>query len=68
MSNSKIDIFDAKVQLCIVCIVYIVRNSMKYVSWKDRKLLAADLRKMYSAQAVDDAETVLTCFGNKWND
>jgi len=65
MSNSKIDIFDAKVQLCIV---YIVRNSMKYVSWKDRKLLAADLRKMYSAQAVDDAETVLTCFGIKWND
>jgi transposase-like protein len=56
---------NTKVQLCIV---HMVRNSMKYVSWKDRKLLAADLRKIYSAPTVDDAETALACFGDKWDD
>ena len=55
----------AKVQLCIV---HMVRNSMKYVSWKDRKILAADLRKIYSAPTTDDAETALTCFAEKWDD
>lgn len=55
----------AKVQLCIV---HMVRNSMKYVSWKDRKALAVDLKKVYSAKTVDDAESALTAFADKWDD
>lgn len=56
---------NAKVQLCIV---HMVRNSMKYVSWKDRKILAADLKHIYSAKTVDDAESALTAFAEKWDD
>ena len=56
---------NAKVQLCIV---HMVRNSMKYVSWKDRKVLAADLKQIYSAKTVDDAESALTAFAEKWDD
>ncbi len=55
----------AKVQLCIV---HMVRNSMKYVSWKDRKALAADLKNIYSAKTVDDAESALTSFADKWDE
>jgi putative transposase len=55
----------AKVQLCIV---HMVRNSMKYVSWKDRKVLAVDLKKIYSAKTVDDAESALTAFADKWDE
>jgi transposase-like protein len=56
---------NAKVQLCIV---HMVRNSMKYVSWKDRKVLAVDLKKIYSAKTVDDAESALTTFADKWDE
>lgn len=55
----------AKVQLCIV---HMVRNSMKYVSWKDRKVLATDLKHIYSAKTVDDAESALTSFADKWDE
>jgi len=56
---------NAKVQLCIV---HMVRNSMKFVSWKDRKTLAADLKNIYSAKTVDDAESALTSFADKWDE
>src|SRR3972149_6615525 len=32
-----------------LCIVHLVRNSLKYVGWKERKPVAADLKKIYSA-------------------
>lgn len=54
----------AQVQLCIV---HMVRNSLKYVSWKDRKALAADLKKVYSAATVEEAETALSVFSDKWD-
>jgi putative transposase len=45
------------------CIVHLIRNSLDYASWKDRKLLAAALRPVYTAanseaaaQALDDFE------------
>lgn len=53
-----------KVQLCIV---HMIRNSLKYVSWKDRKELCVDLRKIYSAKTVDEAELALTSFAEKWD-
>ena len=32
-----------------LCIVHMVRNSLRFVSWKDRKLIAADLKKIYQS-------------------
>jgi putative transposase len=49
----------AQVQLCIV---HMVRNSLKYVSWKQRKAVAADLKTIYSAPNVEAAEEALAAF------
>lgn len=55
---------NAQVQLCIV---HMVRHSLRYVSWKQRKEVAADLKSIYSAPTVDQAEANLTAFGTKWD-
>ena len=54
----------AKVQLCIV---HLIRQSLRYVSWKDRKALAADLKRVYGAATQDEAEMALTTFADKWD-
>jgi transposase-like protein len=54
----------SKVQLCIV---HMVRNSLKYVSYKDRKALASDLKKIYTSITVVDAERELEIFSAKWD-
>jgi len=54
----------AQVQLCIV---HIVRNSLKYVSWKQRKEVAADLKKIYQSSTAEQAEMHLIDFGEKWD-
>lgn len=51
-----------------LCIVHLVRNSLNYVSWNKRKEVAADLRKIYTAATVDEAEQHLCAFEEKWND
>lgn len=56
--------FQAKVQLCIV---HLIRNSLKYVSCKDRKILASDLRKIYSATTSQEAEIRLNEFTKRWD-
>ena len=53
-----------KIQLCIV---HMVRNSLKFVTWKDRKAVAADLKKIYKSLTVDEADQELTAFGEKWD-
>lgn len=53
----------AQVQLCIV---HMVRNSLKYVGWKQRKMVAADLKLIYGAKTIDEAEIALTDFSEKW--
>ncbi len=53
-----------KVQLCVV---HLVRNSLKYVVWKDKKELAADLAKIYRSFTVDEAELNLAGFSDKWD-
>ena len=53
-----------KIQLCIV---HMVRHSLKFVSWKDRKAVAADLKKIYSSLTVDEAEQELTAFAELWD-
>jgi len=50
-----------------LCIVHKVRNSFKYVSWKDRKAIAKDLRAIYSAATIDEAEQALEDFSERWD-
>lgn len=50
-----------------VCIIHMVRNSLKYVSWKDRKALAADLKAIYAASTLEEAELALSVFSDKWD-
>ena len=45
-----------------------VRNSLKYVSWKQRKAVAADLKSIYSAPNVESAEDALEAFEAKWQE
>jgi putative transposase len=39
-----------------LCIVHMVRNSLGYVNWKERKAVAQDLRTIYRAATADEAE------------
>ena len=50
-----------------LCIVHQIRNSLKYVSYKDRKKVAADLRPIYTAATEDEALMALESFEKKWN-
>jgi transposase-like protein len=44
------------------CIVHLIRNSLGYASWKDRKALAAAIRPIYTAPSAEAAEAALTAF------
>jgi putative transposase len=44
------------------CIVHLIRNSLDYASWKDRKALAAALRPIYAAATAEAAEAALDAF------
>jgi putative transposase len=50
-----------------LCIVHQIRNSVKFVPHKDRKIICADLKKIYGAVNLDDAEYALEEFREKWN-
>ena len=50
-----------------LCIVHMVRHSLRYVSWKQRKEVAKDLKSVYQAPTIDQAETNLTAFAKKWD-
>jgi transposase-like protein len=50
-----------------LCIVHQIRNSLKYVSYKDRKELVADLKPIYTAATEDDALLALESFAEKWD-
>jgi putative transposase len=54
---------NAQVQLCIV---HMVRASLNYVTWQDRKKVVADLKPIYKALTADEAEQQLTEFETKW--
>lgn len=51
-----------------LCIVHMVRHSLNYVSWKLRKEIAADLRDIYTAATVEEAEKQLTALEAKWGE
>jgi len=50
-----------------LCIVHMVRNSLKFVSYKDRKNIAADLKEIYHSSTVELAEKALETFSSKWD-
>lgn len=49
-----------------LCIVHQVRNSVKFVPYKDRKAVCADLKRIYGAVNLDNAEYALEEFREKW--
>jgi len=55
---------NTRIQLCIV---HMVRNSLKYVSWKDYKAVTADLKQIYQAPTEADARAELTRFAATWD-
>jgi putative transposase len=50
------------------CIIHQIRNSLKYVVWKDRKAFAQDLKAIYRAPTREVAETHLLQLAEKWGD
>jgi putative transposase len=54
----------AQVQLCIV---HLVRASLNYVSWKERKKIALELKAIYRAATAEEAERELADFAERWN-
>jgi putative transposase len=50
-----------------LCIVHQIRSSTKFVPYKDRKAVCADLKKIYGAVNLDDAEYAKEGFREKWN-
>jgi putative transposase len=55
---------NTEVQLCIV---HMVRASLGYVSWKQRKAVAGDLRLVYQAATTIEADLQLDSFSQKWD-
>jgi putative transposase len=50
------------------CIIHQIRSSMKYVSWKDRKSFAKDLKQVYQAATREAAENALLECAETWGD
>lgn len=50
-----------------LCIVHMVRNSLKYVSWKDYKAVTADLKRVYRSATEDEALLELERFAETWD-
>jgi putative transposase len=51
-----------------LCIVHQIRGSLNYVSWKQRKAVAADLKPIYRASTMEEAEQRLNEFAQKWDE
>ena len=49
------------------CIIHQIRNSLKYVTWRDRKEFAGDLRSVYTAVNRESGELALLGVGEKWS-
>ena len=56
---------DTHIQLCIV---HMVRNSMKFVPWKDYKAITADLKAIYQASTEEKALLSLDQFAERWDE
>ena len=56
---------EAQIQLCIV---HMVRNSVKYVPWKEYKAVTADLKLIYRSATEDEALQALDAFSERWDE
>jgi len=56
---------ETKIQLCIV---HMVRNSLNFTSWKDRKAVARDLKAIYASTTSELAEKNLDQFSQRWDE
>lgn len=50
-----------------LCIVHVIRNSLRYVGYKERKAVVTDLKTIYEASTVEEAELALEVFAGKWD-
>jgi transposase-like protein len=50
-----------------LCIVHLIRNCLRYVPWKDSKAVVADLKPIYQAATLAEAEAALEAFAAKWD-
>lgn len=55
---------ETQVQLCIV---HLIRNCLRHVPWKDSKAVTADLKPIYNAATLEEAEIALEAFAEKWD-
>ncbi|BEI08510.1 IS256-like element ISSoEn2 family transposase [Edwardsiella ictaluri] len=55
---------EARIQLCIV---HMVRNSLRFVSWKDYKAVTRDLKAIYQAPTEDAGQQALEAFASAWD-
>lgn len=56
---------NTQVQLCIV---HMIRNSVKYVPWKDYKAVTAELKQIYQSVTEEEARQALERFSERWDD
>lgn len=54
----------SRIQLCII---HMVRNSLKYVAWKDYKAVTADLKRIYHSTTEQEASLELDRFADTWD-
>lgn len=52
--------------ICQLCMVHQIRNSTKFVPWKDRKSFLGDLKEVYQAINLEQAKAAFEEFKNKW--
>ena len=51
-----------------LCIVHLIRNCLRYVPWKQSKAVANDLKPIYQAATLEEAEAALDAFAIKWDE
>jgi len=51
-----------------ICIVHQIRNSLRYVNWKDRRAIIKDIKAIYQSINEQAAKDALEVFKNNWND
>lgn len=49
-----------------LCVIHQIRNSLRYVSYKEQKAIMADLKKVYQALTLEEAEVAFAAFKEKW--
>lgn len=50
-----------------LCVIHQIRNSMKYVSYKEKKQVMADLKSVYQALTLEEAEVAFDAFKENWS-